>query len=72
MSLQPLRIKELTIDSTGIKDLSLQGRGARNADYRQVATKSFKRSRGQKMTISLEEAGPIEVMPPNNVLSFVH
>jgi len=57
----PLRITELIIESTGIENLSIQGRATRNANYRQVATKKFKRFPAQqKMTVSLEDAGPIE------------
>lgn len=56
----PVRVSEFTVKSTGIKDLSVQGRAVRNMPYQEIAAKTYKNSKDQVLNVSLEKAGPIE------------
>ena len=60
--MQPVRVSEFTVKSTGIKDLSVQGRAVRNMPYQEIAAKTYKNSKDQVLNVSLEKAGPIEVI----------
>ena len=57
-----MRVAEFTVKSSGIKDLSVQGRAVRNMPYQEIAKKNYKNSKDQVLNVSLEKAGPIEVI----------